>query len=129
MELPEPEQRAGDEETLYLAAAEIVDAGVPIPVKALAGVLMLVQRRTIEARQAMRVVGEMSRHPIEDHAEIGAVAGIDEPREALGRAEAGRWRELRKRLISPRAAERMFHDRQQLDVGESQLGGIGDQAL
>ena len=54
---------------------------------------------------------------------------VDEAREGLGRAEARGRREQAERLVAPRAAERMLGDRQQLDMGEAQLGDIGDQPL
>ena len=45
-------------------------------------------------------------------------------RERLGRAQAGGGGELAERLVAPGAAERMLHDRQQLDMGEAEPGGI-----
>src|SRR6266436_3697013 len=118
MELREPIQRALDQKPLHLSAAEIVDERVPIAMETLAGILVLVKRRAVEAREAVRIVREMARHPIEDHADIGAVTGIDKLRKVLRRAVAGGRRELGERLIAPRAAEWMFHDREQFHMGE-----------
>ncbi len=44
---------------------------------------MLVERGAVEARETVRVGGEMRRHPVEDDADAGAMQRIDEPREAL----------------------------------------------
>jgi hypothetical protein len=125
----QPMQRARDQETLHLAATEIVDVGVPVAVEAFARVEMLVQCRAVEARQAMWIGREMRRHPVEQQGNAVGVQRIDEAREGLRRAEPGRRREEAQRLIAPRTAERMLGDRQELDMGEAELGDIGDQAL
>ena len=45
---------------------------------------MLVERRSVEPAEPVRIVGKMSRHPIEDHGEAGAVAGIDSAEKSVG---------------------------------------------
>ena len=59
------------------------------------------------------------------HAETFAVAGIDQAREILRRAEAAGGREQAGRLIAPGAVERMLAHRQELDMGEAEVAGIG----
>ncbi|MOA16824.1 hypothetical protein D3C78_1370550 [compost metagenome] len=71
----------------------------------------------------------MRRYPIENHPEFGLVAGVDERGELVRRAIARTRRELRQQLITPRTAERVFHDRHQFDVGEAQVFDIGNQPL
>ena len=78
---------------------------------------MLVERGAVEAAEPVRIVGEMSRHPIEQHGEPGAMAGVDQgaksaglPKRLVGREQAGR-------LIAPGAVERMLADRQEFDDG------------
>ena len=129
VEMLEPVQRAGDQEALHLAAAEIVDVGVPVLMEAFARIEMLVERGAVEAREAVRVGREMRRHPVEDDADAGRMQRIDEARKALRRAVARARREQAERLIAPRAAERMLGDRQQLDMGEAHVGEIRDQAV
>ena len=85
--------------------------------EALARVGVLVERRAVEMRQAVRVDGEMRRHPVEDDAEPRRMRAVDEAREPVGRAEAARRREQADRLIAPGIVERMLADRQQLDDG------------
>ena len=63
----------------------------------------------------------MARHPIEQHAEPGVVAGIDKGAEIVGRAEAAGRREQRDRLIAPRAVERVLGDRHELEMGEAHV--------
>ena len=85
----QPVERAGDQEALHFAAAEIVDEGVPVLMEALARVVVLVERGAVEARQAVRIGREMRRHPIEDDADAGAVAGIDEAAQSLRAGRSG----------------------------------------
>src|SRR4051812_40230440 len=95
----------------------------------LARVLVLVESGTVEARQTMCIGWEMRRHPIDQHADIGAVAGIDESGKALRWAEAGAGREQTQRLIAPRTAKWMFGHRHQLDMREPHLADIRYQAI
>ena len=69
VEALEPVERVGDEEVAHLAAAEIVDQRVPVVVEAEARVLVLVERRAVEAGEAVRVGREMRRHPVDDDAD------------------------------------------------------------
>ncbi len=69
----------------------------------------------------------MRRHPIEDHADLGLVTGVDESGEVIRRAVTGARGELRQQLITPGATERMLHDRHQFNVGETQLLHIRNQ--
>ena len=77
----------------------------------------------------MGVVGEMSRHPIEDDPQARIVAGIDQRGEVGGTAEAARGREQTSRLVAPRAVEGMLADRQELDMGEAHVARVGRQFL
>ena len=129
MEILHPVQGAGDEKAAHLAAAEIVDQRVPVVMEALARVGMLVECRAVEMGEAVRIGREVGRDPVDQNADAGGVAGIDEAAEALGRAEPAAGGEHPDRLIAPRAAERVLHDRHQLDMGEAHLGDVGDQAL
>jgi hypothetical protein len=125
----EPVQGAGDQEALHLAAAEIVDVGVPVAVEALARIEMLVERGAVEAGETVAVGREVRRHPVEDDAQAGGMRAVDEAGEALGRAEAAGRRKQAERLVAPRAAERMLGDRQQLEMAEAHVDGVGDQPV
>ena len=96
--------------------------------QAFAWIVVLIERGAVEAHEAMCVVGEMARHPVDDDAKTCRMAGVDEAREPLRFAMARRRRERRERLIAPRAAERMFGDRQQLDMREAERRSVGRQA-
>ena len=45
---------------------------------------MLVERGAVEMAEPVRIVGEMSGHPVEDDAETLLVAGIDECEKSAG---------------------------------------------
>ena len=125
----DPIERAGVKEIGDLLAAEIVDRGAPVGSKAFARIGVLVERAAVEMRQAVRVGGEMRGHPVEDHAEPRRVRAIDEARESFRLAEAPRRREQPDRLIAPGRVERMLADRQQLEMREAEIDGVGNQLV
>ncbi|MNX96276.1 hypothetical protein D3C86_1285870 [compost metagenome] len=129
VEMLEPVQRRRQHVAVHFSAPQVVDQRVPILVETFLRVAVLVQRRTVELGQAVGIGGEMRRHPVENHPDAGQVAGIDERGELVRRAITRTRRELRQQLITPRTAERVFHDRHQFDVGEAQVFDIGNQSL
>ena len=118
--LLEPEERAGGEECAHLVAAVVEDRALPVGMEAQARVGVLVEVRAVEAREPVRVVGEVRGHPVEDHADARAVQRVDQEHEVLRRAVARGRREVARGLVAPRAVERVLDDRHQLDVGEAQ---------
>ena len=127
--LAQPVQGAGQQEVAHLEAAEVEDQRAPVGVRAAARIGVLEQRAAVEARERPLVAREVRRHPVEDHADAGLVQAVDEGAELVGRAEARRGREVRGDLVAPRAAERVGHDRHQLDVGEAHVGDVGGQLV
>ena len=119
--LLEPEQRARQQEIPHLVPAVVEDQRAPVLMLALPRVLVLEERRAVEAREPVFVLGKVARHPVENHAEAGLVAGVDELLELFRRAEAAGGREEPEHLVAPGSRERVLHDRQQLDVGEAHL--------
>ena len=87
-------------------------------------VIVLVERRAVEARQGELVAREVRGHPVEDDAEPLRVQGVDEGAEVVGCAEARRRREEPRHLVAPRARERVLHDRHQLDVREVEVAHV-----
>jgi hypothetical protein len=79
----EPEDRVGDEIIGHLVAAVVEDQRAPVGVFSLARILVFVEGGAIEATQAMCVLREMRRHPVDDHADAGPVQRIDERHECL----------------------------------------------
>ncbi len=127
--LAQPEQGVGDEEVADLVAAEVEHQRAPVRVRAAARVGVLVERRAVEAGERELVAREVGGHPVEDHADAAGVQAVDERPHVVGRAVAGGGRVVPGDLIAPRAAERVGHHRQQLDVGEAHVVGVGRQLV
>ena len=127
MVFAQPEQRIGDEESQHLRPAKIIDRCAPIGMRAAPGVGVFVKRLAGEHRQPMRILGEMRRHPVQQHADLGLMRGIDEAFEPGRFTQPGGGRVQANRLIAPAHIERMLHHRHQLDMGKPQIHDIGDE--
>ena len=125
----QPEQRVRHQEIDDFGAAVIVDQRAPVEMAALQRIGVLVERGAVEMAEAVRIVGEMPGHPVEQHAEAFAMAGVDQRGEIRRRAEPAGRREHAGRLIAPGAVERMLADRQEFDMGKAEIAGIGRQLL
>src|SRR6202012_2062006 len=97
----QPEQRVRHQEIDDLGATVIVDQRAPVEVTALQRIGVLVQRGAIEMAERMRVVGKMTGYPVQQYAEAFAMAGIDQRRKILRRAESAGRRVQACRLIAP----------------------------
>ena len=84
MVLAQPVQGVGDEEVADLVAAVVEDQRAPVGVRAAARVVVLVERRAVEAREREVVAREVRRHPVEDHAEPVLVQAVDERAKSSG---------------------------------------------
>ncbi len=63
----------------------------------------------------------MRRHPVEDHADPLLVQMIDQEHQVLGRSKARRGGEIPRGLIAPGTVERVFRNRHQFDMRESEV--------
>ena len=90
---------------------------------------MLIQMGAIEEGQAMAVLGEMARYPIENHADALGVAAIHKGAKFIRRAKAAGGRIPARDLIAPGAIEGMLRNRHQLDVGKAAGQHIGNQPI
>src|SRR5258706_11893975 len=63
----------------------------------------------------------MRRDPVQEDADAGLVAGIDEGLECIGRAEPAGHREVAGGLVTPGFVQRVFGYRQQLDMRVTHL--------
>ncbi|MFK4686340.1 hypothetical protein ABIF39_008097 [Bradyrhizobium diazoefficiens] len=125
----QPEQRVRHQEVRHFGAAVIVDQRAPVEVPALQRVGVLVERGAVEAAEPVRIVREVTGHPVEQHADAFAVAGVDQRGKIFRRAEpAGRCIEA-GRLIAPGAVERVLADGEEFEMGEPHVAGIGRQLL
>ena len=108
----QPEQRIGDEEVLHLVAAVVEDQRAPVGMLTLARVGVLVKMRAVEPGERVRVLREVARYPIEDHADVVRVALVDELHQVGGRAEARGRRVEVGDLIAPGRLVGVLGDRQ-----------------
>src|SRR5271155_3455272 len=83
----------------------------------------------VKFREPVRVPRKMRRRPIQNYAEPGRMAAIHKIFEIVRLAVTASRREIADGLIAPRAVERMFHDRHQLEMGKAQALGIRNQRL
>ena len=71
----------------------------------------------------------MARYPVEQDADTCAVAAIDQIAQVIATAETCAGCEITRDLITPGFVEWMFHHRQELDVGVTEIGHIGHQLV
>jgi hypothetical protein len=129
VELGQPPRGRGQQEAAHLVAFEIEHAGAPVRMQAEPRVVVLVERGAVEARQRERVAREMAGHPVEDHADAGAVAGIHQVLQVVGAAETGGRREIADALVAPGLVQRVLGQRHELDVRVAEVGGVGQQRV
>ena len=127
--LVEPEERVGNQIILHFVAAVVVDERAPIGMRALARVGVLVEVAAVKLREAVSVAREMRGSPIENHADAGLVAAVDEFHKFRGRAKAARGRKVAERLVAPGAVIGMLHDGEQFDVGVAEFLNVGDELV
>src|SRR3954471_12555770 len=90
---------------------------------------VLIKIGAVEFSQTMRVLWKMSWHPVDDHANPGTMAGVDEMTQFVGISKSTRRRIVIRYLVTPRAFERVFRDRHQLDVGVAHFNDVRQQRL
>ena len=101
MVVVEPEQAVRGEEVAHLVAPVVEDQRAPVGVLTLARVAVLVEVRAVEVGQAVRVLGEMPGHPIDDDADAALVATVHEVAELVRVAETAGRRVVIRDLITP----------------------------
>src|SRR5256885_11870180 len=83
----------------------------------------------VELRETVGVTRKVRGSPIENDADAGLMATVDEVHEVGGSAEAAGGGEVAERLIAPGAVEGMLHDGQQFDVRVAEFFYVGDQLI
>jgi hypothetical protein len=125
--LGDPEQGVGDKVITDLAAPVVEDERPPVGVPTLARVGVLVEVGTVEESEALEVLREVRRDPVDHHADPGPVKRVHQVLEVVGGTEPARRGEEAQRLVAPGAVEGVLGRRQELDVGVAHLGDVGDQ--
>ena len=126
MVLIKPKHGAGNQEARHLIAPIIEYARAPLAVLALARVCVFIARLPIEFIQAVGILWEVRRHPVENHADACLMALIDKIHEVVRRTVAGGDRKIAGYLIAPGAVEGMLHHGHELDMRIAHFGEIGD---
>ena len=88
---------------------------------------MLIQGCAIKTRQAVCIAWKVRRDPVQQHTDAGLMTAIHQKLQIVGRAMPAGGREIAGGLITPGVIERMFGDRQQLDVREVHLPQVTHQ--
>src|SRR3989338_5974859 len=101
MKFGKPEMRAGHQEALNFVAPVVENMGAPFLMVAQARVFVLIQRRTVEARQRPVVRGKVRRHPVEDHTDASLVKSVDQMAQIIGRAKTAGGSEIAGGLVTP----------------------------
>ena len=101
MELIHPVKRIADEEIFYLIATIVEDERAPVLMLSEAGIFVLEEAGSIEAREAMGILRKVTGHPVEYDADPFLVTAIDKVTELIGISEAARGSVVVHDLISP----------------------------
>src|SRR3990172_6619613 len=121
MVLIEPIEGTADQEGARLIASVVEDEAAPVLMETLARIGVLEQMGSIEETEAVLIGGEVRRDPVQKDADPVLMEQIDQVHQILRRSVAAGGREVSGGLITPRTVERMFGERQELDVGEAHL--------
>src|SRR3989442_1788475 len=95
--------------------------------RTLSRVGVFVEMRAVELCKAVSVAREMRGSPIENDADAGLVAAVDEFHELSGRAVAAGGGEIAESLGAPGPVVGMLHDGKQLDVSVAEVFDVGDE--
>ncbi len=125
----QPKQGVRDEEGPDFIPPIIEDQRAPLAMLALARISVFIERGPIEMSQAVGILWKMARYPIDNHAEAGLMAAVDEIHEILRRSKTRCGRVKARHLITPRAGKRMLHHGQQFQVRVAKMGGVIHQLL
>src|SRR5688572_25110690 len=92
---------------------------MPVWVSTFGRILGFEKRRAVEQRQAVFVVGEVRRNPVQEYSDTVLMQAVDEKHCILRRAVSAGWGKVTSRLIPPRTIEGMFGERKELDMSEA----------
>ncbi len=125
----EPVQGASDQEVTDFVAAVVVDQRAPVLVLAPAGIFVFVQGGTVEPGEGVFVLGKMAGYPVQQHPDAMAMALVHQIAQVVGAAVPAGGGVVTGGLVTPGLIQRVFSDRQQLNVGKPQLQYVGDQLV
>ena len=129
MELLNPVHGIGDEERFHLWLAVIIDACGPVWMLIHHWVGQLIAACAVKLVKTIRILREVRRHPVKNHADILRMAAVDKDTEIFRRSVAMRGRKIAGDLIPPRRLIRVLHNGHQLDMRVAHLLHIRHQRI
>ena len=97
----QPVHGRGEEEAPHLVAAVVEDVAVPVGMDALPRVGVLEEVGAVEEAQAVLVVREVRRDPVQDHADAVLMEVVDQEHEVLRGPVPGGGGEIARGLVAP----------------------------
>ena len=125
----QPVDGVGDQEGLHLALAEVENARRPVRMLVHHRVGHLIAAGAVKFIQAVFVLREVGRHPVEQDADASLMAAVDEFHELLRLAVARGRGIIARDLIAPRGIVGVFRHRHQLDVRIAHLLQVGNEQV
>ncbi len=129
MILPQPVGGRREQEALDLAAPVVEHPRAPARVLALLRIGVFIARLAVEVDQAVRVLAEVRRHPVENDRNALSVHHVHEVHEVVRRAVTRGRREVAGTLIAPRIVERILGHGHQLHAVVAEVGNVPTQLI
>ena len=127
--LLQPVDGVGDQEGLHLTLAEVKNTGGPVGMLVHHRVGKLIAAGAVELVQAVLILGEMGRHPVQQHADVRLVAAIHKFHELLRRTVAVCRSIIARHLVAPGGFIGVFRQGHQLHMGIAHLPEVRDQLV
>ena len=124
-----PIERIADEEVLDLIFTVIKYLGAPVRMLPLPGIPIFKKGFAVKVSQAMGVLGEVGRNPVQYDAYAVFMQVVYEIHELFRRAVAGGGGKVSRHLISPGAVKWVFRNAHQLHMGIAHLLYISCQLM
>ena len=117
MILLRPVKRIGNQEVGHLRTSVVVNQSTPVRMRALAGIPVLINTGSVKAGQSIGIPREMSRNPVQNHADSLTVHIIHKVHKIIRRSVTAGRCIVAGYLISPGSVQRMLHHRHQFYMG------------
>ena len=119
MILLSPVKCIGNQEVCHLRTSVVINQSTPVRMRALAGIPVLINTGSVKASQSIGIPREMSRNPVQNHADSLTVHIIHKVHKIIRRSVTAGRCIVASYLISPGSVQRMLHHRHQLYMGIS----------
>ena len=121
MELLQPEAGTGNQEALHFRAAVIKIHGIPVFVFRQHDISGFIQRFPVKMPQAVGILAEMSRHPVQDHADFVFVQRVHQVHEIFRASVTAGSSEIPCGLVAPGTVVRIFAQGHQFHMSIAHL--------